>query len=128
MVSEYFSKAKLNDEAKLPEIMAMFQDPQNMVPTATTLPLPYVSSQNLYDVLLSVRVRIKDHWNERYENGKRNSEDDADDERLFIPDVNYQANQEKDHATSYDPEPRKERMGDACVDNLGKYPFIFSLR
>ena len=73
-----------------------------MVAIATTLPFPFFSFQDLYDVLFSGRVRTKDHCNERHENGKRNSEDDANDERLFLPDANYQANQEKDHATSYD--------------------------
>ena len=67
-----------------------------------TLPIPFFSFQNLYDGLPSAVVRNKDHCNEWYENGKRNSEDDANDERLFLPDENYQANQEKYHARSYD--------------------------
>ena len=95
---------------------------------ATTLPIPLFSFQNLYDVLPSVRVRMKEHSNERHENGKRNSEDDANEERLFLPDQNYQANEEKDHTTSYDCEPRKERIGDGFVDNARKHSFGFTLR
>ena len=74
----------------------------NMVAIAITLPIPFFSFQNVYDVLLSGRMRIKYHSNEGHENGKRNSEDDANDKRLSLPDANYQANQETDHATSYD--------------------------
>ena len=99
-----------------------------MVAIATTLPFPYFSFQNLYDVLLSGRVRNKDHRNEGYEKDKRNSEDDASDERLFFPDVNYQASQEKDYAKSYDYQPRKEGMGNGFLDNTRKYSFIFTLR
>jgi len=51
----------------------------SMVAMATTLPIPLFSFQNLYDVLLSGRVRVKEHSNEGHENGKRNSEDDAND-------------------------------------------------
>ena len=73
-----------------------------MVVIATRLPIPFISFQNVYDVLLSGGVRIKDHCNEGHENGKRNSEDDANDERLCLPNTNHQANQETNHATSYD--------------------------
>ena len=95
---------------------------------ATTLPIPFFSFQNLYDILLSGRVRIKYHCNERRENGKRNGGDDANDERLFLPDPNYQANQEEDYAACYDWKPRKESVGDECVDNARKQPFGFRLR
>ena len=78
-----------------------------MVAIATTLPIPFSSFQNLYDVRPSGGVRNKDHCNEWHENGKRKSEDDANEERLFLPDVNHQTNQEKNHARSYNYEPRK---------------------
>ena len=62
------------------------------VAIAATLRIPFFSFQNLYAVLPSGGVNNKDHCNEWHENGQRKSEDDANEERLFLPDANHQAN------------------------------------